>query len=48
MVDVKNKVEGMEPVTDDVKALRLQAQGAGALGHWLIQIDSALSLSPAG
>ena len=35
---VKGKVEGIEPVTDDVKALRQQAHGAGTLGRWLIRV----------
>lgn len=38
MQSVKNKVEDMEIITDDVARLRHQAQGAGTLGHWLIKI----------
>ena len=34
---VKHKVEGVEAITDDVKVLRHQAQGAGTLGQWLIR-----------
>ena len=35
---IKNKVEAVGAVTDNVKAMTLQAQGAGTLGHWLIKI----------
>jgi hypothetical protein len=38
MLSVKNKVEGVEAVTEDVISLRQQALGAGTLGHWLIKI----------
>lgn len=38
MLSVKNKVEGMEIITDDVARLRHQAEGAGTLGHWLVKI----------
>ncbi|WP_353641303.1 DUF1515 family protein [Mesorhizobium sp. WSM2239] len=38
MLTVKNKVEGVEAVTEDVISLRQQALGAGTLGHWLIRI----------
>lgn len=38
LLSVKNQVKGVEQVTDDVKALRQQAQGAGTLGQWLIKL----------
>lgn len=38
IVSIKNKVDGMEKVTVAVTTLRTKAQGAGALGHWLIRI----------
>jgi DNA anti-recombination protein RmuC len=36
--DLKESVAEMQTVTDDVKTMRQQAQGAGTLGHWLIRI----------
>lgn len=38
MLSVKNKVDTVKAVSDDVVALRQQAQGAGTLGHWLIKV----------
>lgn len=38
LLTVKNQVKGVEQVTDDVKILRQQAQGAGTLGQWLIKL----------
>ncbi len=38
IASIKNKVDGMEKVTVAVTTLRTKAQGAGALGHWLIRI----------
>jgi hypothetical protein len=38
MSSVKSKTEAIQSVTDDVVALRSQAQGAGTLGRWLIRI----------
>jgi hypothetical protein len=34
---VNRRVEGVANVTDDVRALRHQVQGAGTLGQWLIR-----------
>lgn len=39
---LKGSVAEMQAVTDDVKALRQQAQGAGTLGQWLIKIGIAV------
>ena len=36
--DLKESVSEMQTVTDDVKTMRQQAQGAGTLGQWLIKI----------
>ena len=36
------EVRDVRAVTDDVKQLRQQAQGAGTLGHWLIRIGIAV------
>ncbi|MDH4991026.1 DUF1515 family protein [Aquamicrobium lusatiense] len=38
IASIKHKVEGMEKVTSEVVTLRTKAQGAGAMGHWLIRI----------
>ncbi len=42
LVTVKAKVERVEGVSDDVVAMRQQAQGAGTLGRWLIKIGIAV------
>jgi len=42
LLSVKNQVKGVEQVTDDVKVLRQQAQGAGTLGQWLIRFGFAV------
>lgn len=39
---LKGSVAEMQTVTDDVKTLRQQAQGAGTLGQWLIKIGIAV------
>lgn len=39
---LKVSVAEMQTVTDDVKTLRQQAQGAGTLGQWLIKIGIAV------
>ncbi|EDQ33969.1 Protein of unknown function (DUF1515) [Hoeflea phototrophica DFL-43] len=39
---LKASVSDVQKVTDDVKAMRQQAQGAGTLGHWLIKIGIAV------
>lgn len=40
--DLKVSVAEMQTVTDDVKTMRQQAQGAGTLGKWLIKIGVAV------
>lgn len=40
--DLKESVSEMQTVTDDVKTMRQQAQGAGTLGQWLIKIGIAV------
>lgn len=42
MLALKNKVEGMEEVTVQVKTLRNKAEGAGTAGRWLLRIGIAL------
>ena len=39
---LKGSVAEMQTVTDDVKTLRQQAQGAGTLGQWLIKVGIAV------
>jgi hypothetical protein len=39
---VRHHVDRVECVTDDVRALRQQAQGAGTLGQWLIRFGIGL------
>jgi hypothetical protein len=38
VMSVKAKTDAIQSVTDDVKKMRQQAQGAGTMGHWLIRI----------
>ncbi|WP_353644249.1 DUF1515 family protein [Mesorhizobium sp. WSM2239] len=38
LTGVKSKVESVSEITDDVKAMKNKAEGAGTLGHWLIKI----------
>lgn len=42
MLALKNKVEGMEEVTVQVKTLRNKAEGAGTAGRWLLRIGIAV------
>jgi hypothetical protein len=38
VMSVKAKTDAIQSVTDDVKKMRQQAQGAGTMGRWLIRI----------
>jgi len=42
MQTLANEVGDMRSVTDDVKKMREQAQGAGTLGQWLIRIGGGV------
>lgn len=48
VIGVKNKVERVEGVTDEIRALRQQALGAGTLGVWLWKIGGWVITAAAG
>lgn len=48
MVSVKSTVAGVQNVTDDIKAMRQQAVGAGTLGVWLWKIGGWVIGAAAG
>ena len=45
MLALKNKVDGMEEVTIQVKTLRNKAEGAGTLGRWLLKLGGLVAVS---
>lgn len=45
---VKEKTTEMQAVTDDVKVMRSQAQGAGKLGRWALKIAGWVISAAAG
>lgn len=48
MVSVKEKVDGVQHVTDDIKVMRQQAVGAGTLGVWIWKVGGWVIATAAG
>lgn len=48
MQGVKNRVDKVQGVTDEIRALRQQALGAGTLGVWLWKIGGWIITAAAG
>lgn len=45
VMSVKAKTDAIQSVTEDVKKMRQQAQGAGTMGRWLIRIGVGIIMA---